>query len=59
MSETIFATGTFLKAEKVQINGVEQWRWIAVGFEAPNYYEGNEIDVYEYADSYEKLFYKK
>lgn len=58
MDKTIFATGVFLKAEKVQIKGIEQWRWIAVDFEEPSYMNGKEIEVYNYADSYEELLYK-
>lgn len=59
MNDTIFSTGVYLKAEKVQINGIEQWRWVAVVFEDSNYMNGEEVEVYDYADSYEKLFCKK
>lgn len=58
ISETdkIFATGVFLKPEKCTINGKEQWRWIAVGFEDDSYYDGKIIDIYDYAESFEGLF---
>lgn len=56
MNGTIFSTGVFLKAIEVEINGIKQWRWIAVGFEDENFSNGESIDVYEYANSYEKLF---
>ena len=61
ISETdkIFATGVFLKPEKCTINGKEQWRWIAVGFEDDSYYDGKVIDVYDYADSLEQLIIKE
>ncbi len=54
-SDKIFATGVFLQPVKCTINGIEQWRWVAVGFEDDSYYDGEIIDVYEYADTLEKL----
>ncbi len=53
--DEIFATGVVLKALKVTINGKEQIRWIATSFEDSSFYDGEEIDVYTYADSFEKL----
>lgn len=52
----IFATGVHLQAIEVEINGIKQWRWVAVGFEDDVYFDGKIIDVYDYADSFEKLF---
>ncbi len=54
--ETIFATGVFLRPAKCTINGIEQWRWVAVGFESDSYYNGNVIEIYDYADTFEGLF---
>lgn len=51
----IFATGVFLQPFEVEINGRKQWRWIVVGFEDDSYYDGELIDVYDYADSFEGL----
>jgi len=52
---TIFSTGVFLKPIECIINGKKQWRWVAVGFEDDNYYDGELIKVYVYADSFEDL----
>ena len=54
-TDKIFATGVFLQPAKCTINGVEQWRWIAVGFEDDSYYDGEVIDIYDYADTLEGL----
>jgi len=51
----IFATGVFLQPAKCTINGIEQWRWVAVGFEDDSYYDGEVIDIYDYADTLEGL----
>ena len=51
----IFATGVFLQPAKCTINGIEQWRWVAVGFEDDSYYDGEVIDIYDYADNLEGL----
>lgn len=58
MSETdkIFATGVFLQPVECIINGIKTWRWVAVGFEDDSYYDGEVIDIYDYADSFEGLF---
>ena len=53
--DEIFATGVLLKALKVTINGIEQVRWVATSFEDSTFHNGEEIDVYTYADSFEKL----
>jgi hypothetical protein len=55
-SDKIFATGVFLQAVKCTINGIESWRWVGVGFEDDTYYDGEVIDVYDYADTFEGLF---
>ncbi len=53
--DKIFATGVFLQAIEVEINGKKQWRWVAVDFEDDTYFDGKPIDIYTYADSFEKL----
>lgn len=53
--DKIFATGVFLQAIEVEINGMKQWRWIAVGFEDDTYFDGKTIDVYDYANSFDGL----
>ena len=40
---------------EVEINGKKQWRWLAVGFEDESYFDGNPIEVYDYATSFEGL----
>jgi hypothetical protein len=52
----IFATGVHLQAIEVEIDGKKQWRWLAVGFEDDSYCDGEVIDVYDYATSFEGLF---
>ncbi len=54
-TDKIFATGVFLQPVKCTINGIEQWRWVAVGFEDDSYYDGEVIDIYEYANTPEGL----
>ncbi len=54
-TDKIFATGVFLQPVNCTINGQEQWRWVAVGFEDDSYYDGKIIDVYDYADKIEGL----
>lgn len=53
--DKIFATGVFLQAIEVEINGKKQWRWIVVDFENETYFNGERIDVYTYANSFENL----
>ena len=55
-TDTIFGTGVFLQPVKCTINGIETWRWVAVGFEDDSYYDGELIDIYDYADTFEGLF---
>lgn len=57
ISETdkIFATGVFLQPVNCIINGKQQWRWVAVGFEDDSYLNGERIDVHDYADSLDDL----
>lgn len=50
-TDKIFATGVFLQPVKCTINNIEQWRWIAVGFEDDSFYEGKAINPNEYADN--------
>ncbi len=54
-TDYIFSTGVFLKPQKCIINGIEQWRWIAIGFEDDSYLYGEYIDVYDYANTLEGL----
>lgn len=51
----VFATGVFLQAVEVEIDGQMQWRWIATRFEDETYLEGESIDLYTYANSFEGL----
>lgn len=55
-TETVFSTGVFLRPAKCIINGTEQWRWVAVGFQGDSYYDGEVINIYDYADTFEGLF---
>jgi len=54
-TDKIFATGVFLQPVNCIINGKQQWRWLAVGFEDHSYYNGERIDIYDYADTLEGL----
>lgn len=51
----IFSTGVYLEAVKCVINGNEQWRWVAVGFEDDSFFDGDIINPIEYASEAEKL----
>ncbi len=55
-ADSIFSTGVFLQPIKCTINGIEQWRWVAVGFTNDSYYDGEVINIYDYADTFEGLF---
>lgn len=57
ISETdkIFATGVFLQPVKCTINGLEQWRWVAVDFEDDSFLDGKNINPSEFADKIEDL----
>lgn len=52
---TIFSTGVHLQMLKCVINGKEQWRWIAVGFEDDSYYDGRIVNPIEYSNDPEKM----
>ncbi|MDO9154275.1 MAG: hypothetical protein Q7U47_11360 [Paludibacter sp.] len=54
-NDKIFATGVHLQAVQIEINGIKQWRWIAVGFEEDSFFNGENIDVYDYANTFEEL----
>ncbi len=54
-NDSLFTTGAFIKPSKVIINNQEQWRWIVTSFEDQTFSDGNEIDVYSYANSLENL----
>lgn len=53
--DKIFATGVYLQAIEVEINGTKQWRWVAVGFEDDTYFNGKKIEIYDYANSFDEL----
>ncbi len=55
----IFSTGVFLKPERVKINGDDQWRWVAVGFEDDSFLNGDIIIPYEYSNSIDNLIEKE
>ena len=57
--DTIFATGVHLQAIEVEINGMKQWRWVATSFEEDTYFDGEIIDVFTYANSFDKLLETK
>jgi hypothetical protein len=46
----IFATGVHLQAVECTINGIKQWRWIAVNFEDDSFLNGENVQPIEYAD---------
>lgn len=54
-TDTIFSTGVFLRPTKCEINNIETWRWVAVGFEDDCYYDGERINIFDYANSLEGL----
>jgi len=54
-TDKIFATGVFLQPVKCTIDEKEQWRWVAVGFEDDSYYNGERIDIYDYANTLDGL----
>jgi hypothetical protein len=53
--DKVFATGVFLQPVNCIINGKQQWRWVAISFEDDSYYNGERIDIYDYADTLEGL----
>ncbi len=50
-TDKIFATGVFLQPVKCTIDGKEQWRWVAVGFEDDSFFDGEIVNPNEYAES--------
>jgi len=48
--KTIFATGVELQAVECIINGIKQYRWVAINFEDESFYNGTAINPTEYAD---------
>lgn len=54
-TDRIFATGVFLQPVKCLMNGIEQWRWVAVDFEDDSFFDGKIINPIEYADDLEDL----
>lgn len=55
-TDSIFATGVFLKPCEIEINGKKQWRWVATSFEDDSFHDGQPVDVNVYASSLENLF---
>lgn len=53
--DMIFSSGVFLKAFEIEINGKKQWRWIVVGIEDDCYFNGEIINVNDYANTFEGL----
>lgn len=53
--DKIFATGVFLQPIKCTINKIEQWRWVAVGFEDDSFLDGEIVNPNEYAESIKDL----
>lgn len=51
--DTIFATGVFLEPVNISKTDIEDWRWIAVGFEDDSYLDGTAINPSERADNIE------
>jgi hypothetical protein len=47
----IFSTGVHLQAVEAEINGIKQWRWVAVGFEDDSYREGEVVEAAKYAET--------
>jgi hypothetical protein len=37
------------------INGIEQWRWVAIGFEDDSFLDGEIVNPNEYAESIKDL----
>lgn len=54
-NDKIFATGVFLQPVKCTINEIEQWRWVAVGFEDDSFFDGEVINPIEYANNINEL----
>ena len=54
-NDKIFATGVFLQPVRCTINQIEQWRWVAAGFEDNSYYDGLVVNPMEYADNLEDM----
>jgi hypothetical protein len=53
--DKIFATGVFLQPVKCSIDGIEQWRWVAVNFEDDSFFDGEIINPIEYANDINDL----
>ncbi len=54
-NDALFTIGAFIKPVKVTINNKEQWRWIVTSLEDQTFLNGNEIEVYDYSDTLEKI----
>ncbi len=54
----IFSTGVHLQAIECVINGIKQWRWVAVGFEDDSFLNGKTVDPIEYANKQNELIEK-
>ena len=54
----IFSTGAHLQAVECIINGIKQWRWVAVGFEDDSFLNGEMINPIDYADKKSSLIEK-
>jgi hypothetical protein len=58
-NKRIFATGAFVEAFEIELHGIKQWRWIMTGQEAETFSNGKEIEVHDYATTFEELFVKQ
>lgn len=54
-NDKIFCTGAFLQPLEIEVRGVKQWRWVLVGSEDPSYFNGQEIQIYDYANDLQGL----
>jgi hypothetical protein len=54
-NDKIFSTGVHLKPVECVINKKKQWRWVAVGFEDDTFFDGEIIDVCDYAENFNEL----
>ena len=54
-NDKIFSTGAYLQAVEVKIGEIKQWRWLVVGFEEDSFFNGETIDLNDYANSIEGL----
>ena len=54
-NDVIFCTGAFLRPVELEINGIKSWRWVMVGSEDSSFLDGEEVLVYDYANTLQGL----